>query len=61
MKSQNVNTTELAARMGYSIQHVSDLLLGQRRWNETSIDRACEALGLHIEFVSSLKNTGTEY
>lgn len=42
--------TQLAKEMGYCVQHVSDLLSGERRWNETTMSRACEVLGIQVVF-----------
>lgn len=42
--------TRLAKEMGYCVQHVSDLLSGERRWNETTMSRACEVLGIQVVF-----------
>lgn len=50
--AQKMNKSELAKKMGYSIAHISDLLSGDRRWNETTINKACEVLGIEIQFVS---------
>jgi len=43
-----LTSAELAKRMGYTPQYVSDLLLSKRRWNETTMSKACEALGLKL-------------
>ncbi len=49
---RKMTISELANGMGYSVAHISDLLAGNRRWNETTIDKACEILGIEIKFVS---------
>lgn len=41
---------DLARMTGYSAQYISDLLAGERRWNEDSINKTCEALGLIIKY-----------
>jgi transcriptional regulator with XRE-family HTH domain len=51
MKELDMNRTELARGMGYSINYISDLLAGQRRWNETTISKACETLKIEIQYV----------
>lgn len=43
---------DLARKTGYSYQHIHDLLSGDRRWNEDSINKVCDALDLKIEIVS---------
>lgn len=50
MEQTNVKTADIARATGYSYQHIYDLLAGQRRWNEESMDRVCEALGIEINF-----------
>lgn len=64
MKQKGVNITELAKQMGYSVQYISDILSGDRRWNETTLTKACRALGMRLEFVPEERptlKTGTEY
>jgi len=39
--------------MGYSPQYITDLLAGHRRWNETTMDKACQVLGIKIEVVDA--------
>ncbi|MDT8901879.1 helix-turn-helix domain-containing protein [Anaeroselena agilis] len=53
MKELDINITALAGRMGYSINYISDLLKGDRRWNETTMAKACEVLKLEARFVPS--------
>jgi transcriptional regulator with XRE-family HTH domain len=53
MKELDVNMTVLAGRMGYSINYISDLLKGDRRWNETTMAKACAALKLEARFIRS--------
>jgi len=47
---QNLKPTDLARMTGYTPQHIYDLLRGDRRWNEDSMSKVCEALGIQIEF-----------
>ena len=58
MKQNNMNNSDLARETGYSPQYICDLLAGHRRWNETTIDKACKALGITIEFVYDGKRHG---
>jgi len=61
MNEMNLTKSELARRTGYSCQHISDLLAGDRRWNETTITKVSEVLGIKIKFVTNeVKPTGTE-
>lgn len=51
MAIRGLNAGIVARRMGYSPQYISDLLIGYRRWNETTITKACEVLGLKLTIV----------
>lgn len=53
MRDKAITSAELARRMGCTPQHVSDLLSGKRRWNETTLMKACDALELQLAFVSA--------
>lgn len=55
LSKQKKTVLWLAEKMGFSIQYVYKLLDqdSNKRWNEDSINKACEALGLEIQF----KNT----
>jgi transcriptional regulator with XRE-family HTH domain len=48
--SKGIKSKELAGMTGYSAAYISDLLSGERRWNEDSIDKVCRALGVQINF-----------
>ena len=49
--SQNgMKNAELARQTGYSSQHIHDLLSGDRRWNEDSMNKVCDALGIKVNF-----------
>ncbi|KHF33418.1 hypothetical protein CM49_04366 [Paenibacillus sp. P1XP2] len=48
MDKTGVKKADIARSTGYSYQHISDLLAGERRWNEDSINKVCDALGLKI-------------
>lgn len=50
MKNKGLNTADVARGSGYSYQHIYDLLAGERRWNEESINRVSEVLGIQISF-----------
>jgi len=49
MQKTGMKRPDIARATGYSYQHISDLLAGERRWNEESIDKVCAALGIEIE------------
>jgi plasmid maintenance system antidote protein VapI len=51
MVEQNIKACTLARKTGYCPQYISELLGGEKRWNETTIDKVCEVLGLKVEFV----------
>lgn len=50
MGLQNINASNLAKKMGYSPQYISDLLAGKKRWNETTMSKACDVLGIKVKF-----------
>ena len=51
MDEMGLKSSDVAKVTGYSAQYISDLLLGHRRWNETTINRVCQVLGMRVEFV----------
>lgn len=50
LSKSGMKNSELARKSGYSSQHIHDLLSGDRRWNEDSINRVCKALGILVDF-----------
>jgi transcriptional regulator with XRE-family HTH domain len=50
MSRKNINASDLARKMGYSPQYISDLLACKKRWNETTMEKACDALGISIGY-----------
>lgn len=62
MKQMGMKPSHLARETGYCSQYIRDLLAGRRRWNETAINKTCEALGIDVEFKVTLgsENTRTE-
>ncbi|SMF88094.1 Cro/C1-type HTH DNA-binding domain-containing protein [Paenibacillus uliginis N3/975] len=48
MEKTGMRKAEIARATGYSYQHIHDLLAGERRWNEDSINKVCDALGITI-------------
>jgi predicted transcriptional regulator len=53
LKEKGLNPSELARMTGYTPQYMYDLLSGHRRWNETTINKVCDALGLKIKIESN--------
>ncbi|WP_199426271.1 helix-turn-helix domain-containing protein [Thermaerobacillus caldiproteolyticus] len=51
LKDRDLTPSALARMTGYTPQHIHDLLAGNRRWNETTISKTCEALGIEILIV----------
>lgn len=49
MEKLGLKRSDVAKASGYSHQYISDLLSGDRRWNEDSINRVCGALGITLE------------
>lgn len=50
IRARRIKNNELARMTGYSAAYISDLLSGNRRWNEESINKVCKALGVEINF-----------
>jgi transcriptional regulator with XRE-family HTH domain len=63
IEKRNMTKRNLADAAGISEQYLGELLLGQKRWNATSINKVCAALNIAIKFVSKkgtkLSETGT--
>ena len=59
MAELGVKVPELARETGYTTRYIYELLSGEARWNETTINKACKALDMTIE-VKPLEPTGTE-
>ncbi|MFD3271472.1 helix-turn-helix domain-containing protein [Paenibacillus dendritiformis] len=51
MNEQGIRPTQLAQMICYSTPHVYDLFSGKRRWNETTMKKACDVLGLEMKIV----------
>lgn len=47
----DMNTSDLARKTGYSVMYMSNLLNGKRRWNEESMQKVCDVLELEIKIV----------
>ncbi|HMM20597.1 MAG TPA: helix-turn-helix transcriptional regulator [Selenomonadales bacterium] len=54
IENENISVRELARRMNRSHVYVNDLIAENRRWNEDTINEACQALGIEIRFINSL-------
>lgn len=48
---QRLNPSELARMSGHSPQYIHNLLNGNRRWNEDSMRKVCDTLGLELKIV----------
>lgn len=53
LSRNGMKNAELARKTGYSPQYISDLISGDRRWNEDSMNRVCEALNIEVNFHTS--------
>jgi DNA-binding Xre family transcriptional regulator len=51
LNDKKLNPSDLARMTGYTPQYIHNLLDGNRRWNETTIQKTCEALGLEVMLV----------
>nr|WP_240479949.1 helix-turn-helix transcriptional regulator [Paenibacillus fonticola] len=48
---RNLNPSELARLTGHSPQYIHNLLNGNRRWNEDSMRKVCDTLGLELAVI----------
>lgn len=55
LAEKEMNPSELARQIGYSPQYVHDLLKGEKRWNEETISKVCNALDLEITVSPKVK------
>lgn len=52
LQEKEMTASDLARMIGYSPQYIHNLLDGNRRWNETTIEKTCQALGLELQVKS---------
>lgn len=45
---KDMNPSDLARKTGYSAQYIHNLLKGEKRWNEESMKKVCDVLGLEL-------------
>lgn len=57
LKARDLNASELARMTGYTPQYIHNLLAGKKRWNETTMTKACDALGVEIKFIDKSNQT----
>lgn len=51
MDAKSIRPTALARMTGYSVPYMFGLLSGDRRWNESSMNKTCDALGLEMKII----------
>jgi hypothetical protein len=54
LKTQEMSVATFANKMHFSLQYTYNLInrKGDKRWNEDSMQKACDVLGIEIQFVS---------
>lgn len=52
IKEKKLKLTEVSQMTGYSYMYCIDLVRGRRRWNEDTINKFSEALGIEINFTN---------
>jgi len=54
LKLKDISVAVFADKMHFSLQYTYNLInrKGDKRWNEDSMRKACEVLGIEIQFVS---------
>jgi len=62
MDEKGITITLIAKETGYSWPYINDLLKGKRRWNEETMSKVSEVVGLKILFKpkQNLERTGTD-
>lgn len=50
MQKLDMKTSDIAKKTGLSYQYIHDLLSGDRRWNEDTINKVCAALDIQVTF-----------
>lgn len=59
LSENTMSRKELASKIGYSEQYLSNLLNNVRRWNDDLINKVCEVFGISIEFKKSEVKAGS--
>jgi len=49
LEANRLTPSDLARMTGYTPQYIHEILSGKKRWNETTIYKACEALDLEVK------------
>lgn len=62
MNEKGITIAQIANKTGYSWAYINDLLKGRRRWNEETMTKVSEVVGLIISFEprENLELTGTD-
>lgn len=55
---KNMTASDLARELKITPQHVSNLLNGKRRWNETLLNKVVQILGIEVQI--RLKKEGSK-
>jgi hypothetical protein len=52
--TQKLSVVIFAEKLGFTMQYTYNLInkKGKKRWNEDSMQRACEVLGIEVKFIS---------
>ena len=60
MEEKKLRVSDLAKSTGLSWTHCADLVKGNKRWNEDTIEKFCRVLDLKPLFVSADSDEGQE-
>jgi len=58
MDKKNITVAKIAKETGYSWQYIKDLLKQKRRWNEETMTKVSQVVGVEIHY--RLQPTGTD-
>ncbi len=53
MEERGITVAQIARQSGYSWPYIYDLLKGKRRWNEDTMNKVSNVVGLVIAFIPS--------
>lgn len=59
LKERDMNPTDLARKTDYTPQYIHNLLDGNRRWNEESMKKVCDVLGLEVKYTKREEGANT--
>lgn len=56
LEAKNLTPSDLARMTGYTPQYIHEILAGKKRWNETTMSKACDALEVELNIIERKNN-----